>query len=154
MISIIATMFALHNAEEVFSTAMWLAGIGHFCVLIASFQVPARLGWKGDLQKLTSFNRKLMWVHGGFAVLTIIAFGTLTLALHAELLRGDRAALGLALFIGVYWALRIAVDFLYYDHTDWPRGRGFVFGHILLTSLFAFLAATNLGLVIWKTRAH
>jgi alginate O-acetyltransferase complex protein AlgI len=154
MISIIAIFFAPHNAEEVFSTALWLAGIGHFCVLIASFQVPGKLGWKEDLQKLASFNRKLMWVHGGFAVLTIIAFGTLTLALHAELLRGDRAALGLALFIGVYWALRIAVDFLYYDHTDWPRGRGFVFGHILLTSLFAFLAATNLGLVIWKTRAH
>jgi hypothetical protein len=154
MISIIATLFAPHNAEEVFSTALWLAGIGHFCVLIASFQVPGKLGWKEDLQKLASFNRKLMWVHGGFAVLTIIAFGALTLSLHAEMLRGDRAALGLALFIGVYWALRIAVDFLYYDHTDWPRGRGFVFGHILLTSLFAFLAATNLGLVIWKTRAH
>jgi len=154
MISIIATLFAPHNAEEVFSTALWLAGIGHFCVLIASFQVPGELGWKEDLQKLASFNRKLMWVHGGFAVLTIIAFGALTLSLHAEMLRGDRAALGLALFIGVYWALRIAVDFLYYDHTDWPRGRGFVFGHILLTSLFAFLAATNLGLVIWKTRAH
>ena len=42
-----------------------------------------------------------MWVHGGFAVLTIIAFGTLTLALHAELLRGDRAALGVALSIGL-----------------------------------------------------
>jgi len=146
---LIPNTFALHNAEDVFSLALWLAGIGHFCVLIASFQVPGKLGWKEDLQKLTSFNRKLMWVHGGFAVLTIIAFGTLTLALHVEMLRGDRAALGLALFIGVYWSLRIAVDFFYYEHADWPRGRGFVLGHILLTSLFAFLAATNLGLVGW-----
>ena len=146
----ISAFFALHNAEDVFSSALWLAGIGHFCVLIASFQVPSRLGWKEDLQKLTSFNRKLMWVHGGFAVLTIIAFGTLTLALHAEMLRGDRAALGLALFIGVYWALRIAVDFSYYEHMDWPTGKGFVLGHILLTSLFAYLAVANIGLVIWK----
>ena len=152
--TVTTSLFAQYSSKEIFSTALWLAGIGHFCVLIASFQVPARLGWKEDLQKLTPFNRKLMWVHGGFAVLTIIAFGTLTLLLHAETLRGDRAALGLAVFIGVYWALRIAVDFLYYDHTDWPRGRGFVFGHILLTSLFAYLAAANLGLVIWKTQAH
>jgi len=150
MLNLIATLFALHNPEEIFGTALWLAGIGHFCVLIASFQVPARLGWKEDLQKLTSFNRKLMWVHGGFAVLTIIAFGTLTLALHAEMLRGDRAALGLALFIGVYWALRIVVDFAYYEHKDWPRGGRFLMGHILLTSLFAFLSVTNLGLVAWK----
>jgi hypothetical protein len=154
MLNFIATVFALNSAEEIFSTALWLAGIGHFCVLIASFQVPGKLGWKEDLQKLSSFNRKLMWVHGGFAVLTIIAFGTLTLALHAEMLRGDRAALGLALFIGVYWALRIAVDFLYYDHSDWPSGRGFVLGHVLLTSLFGYLAAANLGLVIWKVWVH
>lgn len=154
MMSLIATVFALHDAEDVFSLAIWLAGIGHFCVLIASFQVPSKLGWKDDLQKLTSFNRKLMWVHGGFAVLTIVAFGTLTLVLHTEMLRGDRAALGMALFIGVYWALRIAVDFVYYDHQDWPRGRGLVFGHILLTSLFAYLALANFGLVIWEVWAH
>jgi hypothetical protein len=153
MMNLVITLFALYDAEDVFSLALWLAGIGHFCVLIASFQVPAKLDWKEDLQNLTSFNRKLMWVHGGFAVLTIIAFGTLTLALHTEILRGDRAALGLALFIGVYWALRIAVDFLYYEHADWPRGRGFVLGHILLTSLFAYLAVANLGLVIWKVWA-
>jgi hypothetical protein len=154
VLNFIATVFALDSAEEIFSTALWLAGIGHFCVLIASFQVPGKLGWKEDLKKLSSFNRKLMWVHGGFAVLTIIAFGTLTLALHAEMLRGDRAALGLALFIGVYWALRIAVDFFYYDHKDWPRGGIFMIGHILLTSLFAYLATVNLGLVIWKVWAR
>ena len=66
----------------------------------ASFQVPYRLGWREDLKKLTPFNSKLLWVQGGFTVLTILAFGTLTLTLHAELLRGDRAALALALFIG------------------------------------------------------
>ena len=27
-------------------------------------------------------------------------------------------------------------------------------GHILLTSLFAYLAAANLGIVIWKVVAH
>ena len=138
------------SAENLFSLALWLAGAGHFCVLIASFQVPRRLGWKEDLAKLTPFNRKLMWVHGGFAVLTIIAFGILTLALHDELLRGDRAALGLAAFIGLYWATRIIVDFTYYDHKDWPRGRGFVAGHILLTMLFTFLSSTYLGLFVWR----
>lgn len=95
------------NIEEWLSLAPWLAGAGHFCVLIASFQVPYRLHWKEDLAKLDSFNRKLMWVHGGFTVYTIIAFGAMTLALHEEILRGDRAALALAFFIGIYWLLRI-----------------------------------------------
>lgn len=142
--------FALVRLQSVFGTALWMAGIGHFCVLIASFQVPSRLGWKEDLAKLTSFNRKLMWVHGGFAVLTIIAFGVLTLTLHSEMLRGDRAALCLAAFIGIYWTTRVVVDFAYYEHKDWPRGRGFVVGHTLLTLLFMFLAATYLALCVWK----
>lgn len=141
------------SPQHLFSLALWLAGAGHFCVLVASFQVPHRLGWKQDLAKLTPFNRKLMWVHGGFAVLTIVAFGILTLALHSEFLRGDRSALGLAVFIGIYWATRIIVDFTYYDHSDWPRGPGFVVGHILLTLLFACLACTYLFLFIWRVWA-
>jgi hypothetical protein len=149
----LAEATALGTGERILSSALWLAGAGHFCVLIASFQVPRRLGWKGDLANLTPLNRKLMWVHGGFAVLTIIAFGTLTLFLHDEMLRGDKAALALAAFIGVYWSARIVVDFTYYDHSDWPPGPGFVLGHILLTLLFVFLAVTYITLLGWHSLA-
>src|SRR5207245_10399466 len=76
---------------QLFSLALWLAGIGHFCILGASVQVPARLGWKTDLARLTPFNRKLMWTYGAFTVLTIVAFGSLTLALRGEFLRGNPA---------------------------------------------------------------
>ena len=142
--------FFLFPLQGILSIALWIAGIGHFCVLIASFQVPSRLGWKEDLAKLTPFNRKLMWVHGGFAVLTIIAFGVLTLTLHGEMLRGDRAAIALAAFIGIYWTTRLVVDFAYYEHKDWPTGRAFVVGHAMLTLLFVCLAATYLGLCVWR----
>lgn len=137
------------NTEQWLSLALWLAGAGHFCVLIASFQVPHRLKWKEDLAKLTPFNRKLMWVHGGFAVYTISAFGVMSLVLHEQLLRGDRAAMALAFFIGFYWLLRILVDFAYYSHQDWPNGTAFRIGHILLTSLFVFLSASYLSLTLW-----
>jgi hypothetical protein len=136
-------------AERFFNFDLWLVGAAHFVVLIASFQVPTRLRWKQDLQQLMPLNRKLLWVQSGFTVLTIIAFGTLTLVLHAELLRGDRAALGLACFIGIYWTARILVDSLYFSHEDWPKGRQFIVGHFLLTSLFSVLAASYLGLFLW-----
>jgi hypothetical protein len=136
-------------AYRFFDVALWLAGVGHFVILFASFQVPLRLHWKQDLAKLMPFNRKLLWVQGGFTALTIIAFGTLTLVLHSELLRGDRAALGLACFIGTYWTARIVVDAFYFSHSDWPKGRQFAIGHILLTSLFSLLSACYLGLITW-----
>lgn len=154
MANLSALYFVLPGAENLFSLALWLSGVGHFCVLIASFQVPSRLHWKEDLKQLTPFNRKLMWVYGGFTVFTIVAFGTLTLTLHPEFLQGDRAALGLALFIGVYWTLRIVVEFFYYDLADWPRGRGMVAGRILLTLLFIYLAGSNLALFFWKVFAR
>ena len=138
------------NLESLFNLALWVAGAGHFIVLIASFQVPARLNWKVDLAKLTPFNRKFVWTTGSFTVLAITSFGILTLALHDELLRGDRAALGLAIYIAACWTARIGVDAFYFSHEDWPKGRGFVAGHALLTFLFVCLASTYWGLVIWK----
>jgi alginate O-acetyltransferase complex protein AlgI len=137
------------SVERLFNVDLWLAGVGHFIILLASFQVPYRLRWRQDLAQLMPFNRKLLWVQSGFTVLTIIAFGTLTLVLHSELLRGDRAALGLACFIGVYWTSRILVDAFYFSHQDWPKGREFVIGHILLTCLFSALAISYLSLVAW-----
>jgi hypothetical protein len=138
--------------QRFFDIDLWVVGAAHFVILFASFQVPYRLGWKQDLRQLMSFNRKLLWVQSGFTVLTIIAFGTLTLVLHKEMLRGDRAALGVACFIGIYWTARILVDALYFSHADWPEGTAFVVGHTLLTLLFSVLAASYLGLFIWHVR--
>lgn len=135
--------------QRLFDIDLWFVGAAHFVILIASYQVPYRLGWKQDLQRLIPFNRKLLWVQSGFTVLTIVAFGTLTLALHTELLRGDRAALGLTCFIGIYWTARILVDAIYFSHADWPKGTAFVVGHALLTLQFSFLAASYIGLVVW-----
>lgn len=137
-------------AERGFDLVLWLASAGHFVILAASFQVPSRLRWKQDLAQLMPFNRKLLWVQGGFTVLTIIAFGTLTLVLHAELLRGDRAAMALACFIAIYWTARILVDAFYFNHEDWPHGSQFVIGHTLLTGLFVALAASYGGLFVWQ----
>jgi len=136
--------------EQFFGVVLWLAATGHFVTLIASFQVPQRLEWSRDLAQLMPFNRKLMWVQSGFTAMTILAFGILTLVLHREMLRGDRAALALVCYIGVFWTVRILVDALYYSHEDWPAGRQFVVGHILLTSLFVAQAASYWGLFAWR----
>jgi hypothetical protein len=74
--------------------------------------------------------------------------------LHAELLRGDRAALGIACFIGLYWTARVVVDALYFSHADWPKGREFVIGHApadLLVLRFGseFFAAGSIAYFAW-----
>ncbi len=137
------------NAEAVFDVLLRAAALGHLAILGASFQVPARLRWRDELARLSPLNRKLMWVQSSFTVLTIIAFAVLTFVLHDELLRGDRAALALAIFIAVYWLARIGVDAFYFRHADWPQGPWLKLGHVMLVSLFCALAGTYLALVAW-----
>jgi hypothetical protein len=138
----------LNSLTHVFDLALWLAALAHFCILGASFQVPGRLRWREELPRLSSLNRKLMWTYGGFTVFAIISFGTLTFFLHDEMLWGERAAIGLALYIGLFWGLRLVVDLFYFSHTDWPRGRGLRAGHFLLRFAFVCLTSTYLGLVL------
>jgi hypothetical protein len=110
-------------------------------VLIASFQAPVRLGWKQDIARLTRFNQKIFWVYGFYILLCIVSFAILTWRLHDAFLAGETAARGLAAFIAVFWTARVAIDFLWYDHRDWPRGNSLVAGHALVTTLFLALAS-------------
>lgn len=143
-------MPAALGLENIFGLALWLTGLANFCVLGAGAQVPARFGWRRELARLSPMNRKLMWVYYGFIGTTIVAFGVLTLLFHDEMLRGERVALGLAAFMGLWWATRVVIDGAVFRHSDWPQGRGFVAGHILLTTTFVAMTAVYLGLVAWR----
>ena len=123
------------------SHAIYAAAIGHLVVLIASVQAPVRLGWKQDIAKLTRFNQKVFWVYSFYIVLCILSFAALTWRLHDSFLAGEPAARWLAGFIAVFWTARVLIDFIWYDHRDWPPGNALVIGHALVTSLFCTLAA-------------
>jgi hypothetical protein len=135
--------------ERVLGGALCLAALANLCVLAAGAQAPRRLGWRRELEPLRAFTRKVFWVYYFFVGGTIVAFAGLTLLLHREILAGDRAAVLLAAFMGLWWGARVVVDACIYDHRDWPEGRQFVVGHVLLTTTFVLLAATYLGVVAW-----
>ena len=129
--------------------ALWLGTLAHFCILGASFQVPTRLGWREDFAKLSRFNRKIFWTYGAFIVLCIVSLGTLSGVLHDELFRGDKSAIAISIFIGVFWTARVGTDLFYFKHTDWPRGWQFELGHVLLTFVFSCLAVLFGVVVPW-----
>jgi alginate O-acetyltransferase complex protein AlgI len=123
-----------------FSHAIYAAAFGHLLVLVASVQVPGRLGWKQDIRKLMRFNQKVFWVYGFYILLCIVSFAALTWRLHDAFLAGDPAARYIAGFIALFWTVRVLIDFFWYDHGDWPPGNALVTGHALATSLFCSLA--------------
>ena len=66
-----------------------IAGAGQLCVLVASSLVPFRLDWKRELAGLPRLHRQMYWVYGGYVVLSIIAFGVISLMNADELAAGD-----------------------------------------------------------------
>lgn len=131
-----------HNWEWYLSVALWLGGLGHFCTFGAGLQVPFRLNWFEELERVSPFNRKIFLNYAGYVGLMIAAFGTGTFLLHDEMMRGDRAAAFLCAVITLFWALRLLVDYLWFGDKDWPEGPLFVIGHACLNMLFVFLTVT------------
>ncbi len=152
---ILRMLAALHSFPPLASDTAFLyglltlAGWGHFLVLVASFQVPSRLGWKQELACLRPLNRKLLWTYGGYIVGNITTWGVLTLVLRAEMLTGERSALAILVVIAIFWWSRIVVDAFYFEHSDWPEGVEFVLGHTMLTTLFVCIASTYTTVLCW-----
>lgn len=124
-----------------------LAGALHFALLPVSFAVPVVLDWKRELARLSPFNRRIVWVHGAFIVLTIVGFGALTLAQRASM------GAGLAAFIGVFWLARLCIQLFYFDPGEWPKGWISVVGRHATSALFAFWAMLYLSVPALKLLA-
>jgi hypothetical protein len=121
--------------------ALLFAGLVHFAVLAASALVPKVLDWKTALAPLPPFLRTLFWVYGAFIVLTIVAFGTLTL-LHADAMaRGEPVARSVAAVIALFWGARLVVQLFIFDARPVLTRAWMKLGYHALTVGFVFLTS-------------
>ncbi|HTL27926.1 MAG TPA: hypothetical protein VL282_01845 [Tepidisphaeraceae bacterium] len=119
-----------------------LAGIAQLGILIASALVPQVLNWRGELRKLSPMTRHLVWTHGVFIVLTIIAFAMLSLINATNLATGDLLARSVCAFIAIFWGARLVLQFALFDAKPYLTRTILKIGYHGLTVVFAFLAAT------------
>jgi hypothetical protein len=129
---------------EFLRVALPIAGLLHFALLVASFSVPRVLRWHDELRRVDPLTRQLVLVHGGFIVLTIIAFGAITLALPGALLGGGPLAAAVAGFIGVFWLCRLCVQLFYFEAGPHLTTLGLRLGYRALTVLFVFFTVVYL----------
>ena len=116
-----------------------IGGVLHFGILIASALVPQVLEWRTELQKLPRLLAELVWVHGGFVVLTIIGFGALSVANAGALASGDLLARSVCGFIALFWGGRLAVQFCYFTPQEYLRSLPLKLGYHGLTIVFTYL---------------
>ena len=96
--------------RETLTLLLWLAGAGQLCVLIASALVPVRLNWREEFEKLSPLHRQMYWVYGGYVVLSIVAFGLISLSNAAELASGERLARAFCLYVAIFWTIRLSLQ--------------------------------------------
>ena len=119
---------------------IFVGGILHFGILLASAMVPKALDWKGSLEKLDGLFRQLVWVHGAFIVVVIIGFGLLSVVLADDLASGTPLARGMCLFISLFWAARLIVQFFVFDAKPYLKTTLLKAGYHGLTIVFVYFA--------------
>ena len=117
-----------------------LGGVLHFGILLASALVPRVLDWRGELARVSPLTRHVVWTHGVFIVLTIVAFGLISVANAAALASGSALARWFCGFVAVFWLSRLAVQLLLFDARPYLTSPLLKLGYHGLTAVF-----TNLG---------
>ncbi len=117
-----------------------IGGMLHFGILIASALTPGVLDWRNELGRLSALSRHLVWVHGVFIVLVIIAFGCIATFNAGELATGARLARWVSGIIATFWLARLGIQFFLFDPRPYLKEVLFKVGYHGLTVVFAYLA--------------
>jgi hypothetical protein len=119
-------------------------GMGHFALCAGSLLVPRVLQWRKHLKGLQPLLRQMFWTYAGYILATNFSFGLISTCASTELINCSVLAKGVTLFISIYWLTRIALQFLYFDKSDVPKGWVYTLGEIALVLVFAIFTLTYL----------
>lgn len=114
--------------------------IGILLIILALVHVifPKYFNWESELKSLSLVNRQMMQVHTFFIALVVLLMGILCLTSATELTQtnlGKRISLGL----GIFWGVRLLVQFFGYSSELWKGKKLETTIHILFSLLWTYL---------------
>ena len=115
--------------------------IGYILVVLAIIHVifPWYFNWKKEFMLVSLVNKQIMYVHTFFIALVILLIAVMCLSSSKELIEtnlGKKICFG----IGVFWTVRLFIQFFYYSSKLW-KGKTFeTTVHILFTFLWTYLS--------------
>jgi hypothetical protein len=122
-------------------TLLVLAGVGQLALSLVSLAIPRVLRWREETAKLRPLTRQVFWTYAGYILGFHVAFGLLSALAPQWLLARTPLARAVAGFIAVYWATRLALQFLCFDRSEKPPGAAGSLAEAALVALFVYLAA-------------
>ena len=114
-----------------------VAGLNLFLVRI--------MKWEEEVARMPQLVREVFHVHAWFITITLVIFGVVTIRFAGELAAGTND-LGrwLAAGIGVFWLIRLLMQFFYYNSSHWRGKRAETIVHIVLIFLYGSFAGVYL----------
>jgi len=135
--------------NENLALLIYVAGFGQLSVLIASALVPNKLNWKTELQSLSRLHQQMYWVYGGYVVLSILAFGLISITQSTELASGSGLARGFCLYVSFFWGIRLSLQAVF-DVKEYLTAWWLTIGYHGLSVLFVCLTL----IYAWAAFSH
>lgn len=104
---------------------------------------PRHFKWKEEFKDISLLSRQIMYIHTFFIALIVFLMGILCLTSSKELLEtplGNKICLGL----GIFWSLRLYVQFFGYSSKLWKKKRFETIIHIIFAILWTYISSVFL----------
>lgn len=115
--------------------------IGVLLIILALVHIafPKYFNWEKELKSLSLINRQMMTIHTFFIALTVFFMGLLCLTSSNELIEtnlGKKLLLG----FGIFWFIRLLIQFFGYSSELWKGKRFETFMHVIFSFLWTYLS--------------
>jgi len=116
--------------------------VGSLLIIVAllHFSFPKKFNWKHELDSLSIINRQMMYVHTFFIALIVFLIGLLCLTSSGELV-GTVLGKRICLCLGIFWIVRLWVQFFGYSSKIW-KGKSFeTIVHVLFSVFWTYVSS-------------
>ena len=115
-----------------------IIGILMIILSIVHIGFPRYFDWKNDLKNLSLINRQMMQVHTFFIAFVVLLIGILCISSSDDLVNtefGRRISLG----IGLFWGVRLLIQFFGYSFELWKNKPFETLMHIVFSILWFYM---------------
>lgn len=116
--------------------------IGFLLIILALVHIifPKYFNWDKELSSLSLINKQMMIIHTFFIALTVLLMGLLCITSSSELI-GTNLGKKISLGLGIFWSVRLLIQFFGYSSDLWKGKKFETLMHIIFSILWAYLSS-------------
>jgi len=121
------------------------AAIGQLIIACINMRLDKMLHWRDELNGLSRLLYEVFYVHKWYISITLVIFGVLTIRFAGDIATGAyEMARWLAAGIGIFWGIRVLIQWVFYSNDHWKGKRKETVIHWILTFAYGGCAVAYL----------